>query len=87
VQLLAERVSEEQMAWPDAATRHGQALVGRPSRAAVKFIADHFGFDTESFDWPEFLARNPDTDRSMTDYRERWRETFYCMRRTRQTGR
>jgi hypothetical protein len=78
VQLLLDPVDDQQMAYPDSLTRNGQTLVGRPSRSAVRFIAKHFGYVTETFDWNTYLSENPDVKSSMVDYSEGWRDTFYC---------
>jgi hypothetical protein len=69
------------MAWEEPASRNGRTLVGRPSGAAVEFSADHFGFSTKTFGWPDFFARIQEADPSVTDHRDGWRDTFYCTRR------
>ncbi|MGY2137201.1 class I SAM-dependent methyltransferase [Pseudomonas reactans] len=78
VQLLLDKVNDEQMAFNDSLTRNGQTIVGRPSRNAVNFIARHFGYTTEIFNWAEYLSSIPEAGNAMTDYAEGWRETFYC---------
>lgn len=78
VQLLLDNVDDQQMACADSLTRDGQTLVGRPSRNAVKFIAKHFGYTTETFNWGEYTSLNPQVKSTMADYAEGWRDTFYC---------
>jgi len=80
IQLLRDEIDNQQMAWKDSMTRDGFTLVARPSRAAVTFIASHFGYATETFSWPEFFGTNPSAAASMVDYSEGWRDTFYCRR-------
>jgi len=83
IQLLKDPVQDESMAWPDALTRNGYTLVGRPTNAALRFILDHFGFSIEEFDWPSFLRGLPPTlvASTLSDYAEGWRGTFHCRRR------
>lgn len=78
VQLLLDPVDDQQMAYSDSLTRNGQTLVGRPSRSAVRFIAKHFGYVTNTFDWKAFISENPEVESAMVDYSEGWRDTFYC---------
>ncbi|MBN8947706.1 MAG: class I SAM-dependent methyltransferase [Rhodanobacter sp.] len=78
VQLLRDEVSNQQMAWEDSMTREGFTLVARPSRAAVTFMACHFGYAVETFSWSEFFENNPSAAASMVDYNEGWRDTFFC---------
>jgi hypothetical protein len=80
IQLLREPAEDEAMAVTTSSTRSGHTIVGRPSRAAVAFIADHFGFDCEELDWPPLVARYPATQ-AIEDYRTGWRTTFTCRRR------
>ena len=80
IQLLRDPVSEQQMAWEDPTTREGHTIVGRCSPAAIGFIARHFGFTTDSYDWPAFFASHPEAAVAMHDYREGWRQTFFCSR-------
>lgn len=80
IQLLLDPVDSQQMAFSDSLTRNGYTLVGRPSRSAVKFMADHFGFSTEVFSWPEFFSKHPENISSMADYSDGWRDTFFCKR-------
>lgn len=80
VQLLLDPVDSEQMAWRDSITRHGKTLVGRPSRAAVEFLANHFGFKVKRFDWPGYFLKHEEARSSMVDYDEGWRDTFYLQR-------
>lgn len=86
VHLLHDLVEEERMAWPDSLTRNGVTIVGRPSRAAVGFLASHFGFSCTEHDWPQQLRGKPDAMAAMNDYVEGWRTTFTC-RRTQATTR
>lgn len=81
IQLIRDPVDDQQMAWEDSMTRDGYTLVGRPSRAAVSFMANHFGFSCETYDWPAHFRSNPVTRSSMVDYDEGWRDTFYLARR------
>jgi hypothetical protein len=80
IQLLREAVSEEQMACQDAMTRNGFTLVGRPSRAAIQFLAEHFGYACETYNWPQHLTRQRDQFEALRDYAEGWRGTFYLSR-------
>ncbi|CAI9410723.1 hypothetical protein HIDPHFAB_04985 [Nocardioides sp. T2.26MG-1] len=80
IQLLREPADDEAMAVATSATRSGQTIVGRPSRAAVEFIADHFGFDCEEVDWRTLLERHWSAQ-AIEDYRAGWRTTFTCRRR------
>jgi len=59
-----------------------EAVVGYPSRAAVVFLFDYFGFDGEEFDWAPLLAEGPcgPTD-DVIDYRSGGRATFRMTRR------
>jgi protein-L-isoaspartate O-methyltransferase len=81
IQVLRDPVDDEQMAWSDSMTRNGYTIVGRPSRAAIAFLADHFGFSCEQFDWKTYLAHRGTPGPSMTDYAEGWRDTFFLSRR------
>jgi hypothetical protein len=80
VQMLLDQVDDQQMAWTDSLTRNGFTIVGRPSRQAVKFMAKHFGYETETFNWEEYFQSNPEARVSMVDYSEGWRDTFFCKR-------
>ncbi len=80
LQLLLDPVDEQQMAWRDSLTRNGKTLVGRPSRAAVQFMAAHFGYACELYDWAGHFTRRPEQVSSMIDYHEGWRDTFYLSR-------
>lgn len=77
IQLLREPIDDQQMACDDALTRNGFTLVGRPSRAAVRFLAEHFGYATSQYDWPEHFLAHPEHRETMHDYHKGWRETFY----------
>lgn len=77
IQMLSEPVDDQQMAWQDALTRNGRTLVGRPSRAAVEFMANHFGYTCRTYDWPNHFATKPEQVSSMADYDQGWRETFF----------
>jgi hypothetical protein len=81
IQLLADPVDDQQMAWTDSMTRNGKTIVGRPSRAAVAFLADHFGYDSATYDWPAHFAIYPEAAAVMADYREGWRDTFFLDRK------
>lgn len=81
IQLLPDPSNMEQMAWQDPTTRDGMTLVGRPSRAAVKLIARHFGYEGSPYDWTSYFQRNPAHAGSMPDYQAGWRETFSLHRR------
>ena len=81
IQLSSEPFANESMAWEDLWTRSGHTIVGHPSRAAVQFIAAHFGFETREFNWPAFFARNPECATDMADYAQVLRATFFCHRR------
>jgi len=80
VQLLFDPIDNEQMAWRDSMTRNGRTVVGRPSRAAIEFLAGHYGFECERFDWPRYFQHNEHARASMVDYDEAWRDTFYLTR-------
>lgn len=80
IQLLRDPVDSQQMAWQDSMTRNGHTLVGRPSRAAIRFMSEHFGFTVDTFNWPEHFLAYPQAASSMVDYAERWRETFFLHR-------
>jgi hypothetical protein len=80
VQLLRDPIDSEQMAWRDSMTRNGHTIVGRPSRAAIEFLAEHFGFGCSRFDWPGYFSDHLDARSSMVDYDEGWRDTFYLRR-------
>lgn len=77
IQILIDPVEDQRMAWTDSLTRNGRTIVGRPSRAAIAFLAGHFGYHVEMFDWPDYFAVHPEAVPSMADYADRWRETFY----------
>jgi len=77
IQLIREPVDNQQMACVDSLTRNGQTLVGRPSRAAIQFMADHFGYASSKYDWPAHFLAHPEHAEAMHDYHEGWRETFY----------
>jgi protein-L-isoaspartate O-methyltransferase len=80
VQLLRDPVGDQQMAWDDSLTRDGRTLVGRPSRAAVRYMAEHFGYVCETYDWRAQFAIKPERAEWMTDYYQGWRETFYLVK-------
>lgn len=82
VQVFRDPVDREEMAISDELTRDGHTLVARPSRAAMAFWAEHFGFSVSNFDWQEHFSRWPERQASMQDYDERWRETFILSRKT-----
>lgn len=77
IQLLREQIDDQQMACDDALTRNGHTLVGRPSRAAVQYLAQHFGYDWSQYDWQDHFLAHPERGDAMNDYRTGWRETFY----------
>jgi predicted nicotinamide N-methyase len=66
-----------------AADRPGapEAVVGYPSRPAVLFLFDYFGFDGEEFDWGPLLAEPPAARDDVGDYRGGARATFRMTRR------
>jgi len=80
IQLLRDPVDNQQMASIDSMTRNGHTLVGRPSRAAVEFMAHHYGYSCEMHDWHSHLAQHPERASSMVDYDEGWRDTFYLVK-------
>lgn len=80
LQLIRDEVGDQQMAYPDSATRNGYTLVMRPSRPAIHGLATHFGFRASEFDWPAYFTEHPEHAESMTDYRDGWRSTFYLER-------
>jgi len=77
IQLLRDRVNDQQMACHDSLTRDGFTIVGRPSRAAIKYLSNHFGFSYSKFDWHSYFVANPERKNFMPDYYTGWRETFY----------
>ncbi|KRB83407.1 bifunctional 2-polyprenyl-6-hydroxyphenol methylase/3-demethylubiquinol 3-O-methyltransferase UbiG [Duganella sp. Root198D2] len=77
IQLIREPVDDQQMACDDSLTRNGHTLVGRPSRAAIQFMAEHFGYASSQYDWTAHFLAHPEHADSMHDYHEGWRETFY----------
>lgn len=76
IQMLIDPVDNQQMACADAMTRGNRTIVGRPSRAAMRFMAEHFGYRIDEYDWPRHFEDNPAHAAAMVDYHERWRETF-----------
>lgn len=80
VHLLQESVDSQQMAWRDSLTRNGVTLVGRPSREVVKFMANHFGFTADTFDWRKLLHDTNVPISTVADYDQGWRATFFCQR-------
>ncbi|SDM81126.1 Methyltransferase domain-containing protein [Janthinobacterium sp. OK676] len=81
IQLLREPVDDQQMACSDSLTRNGHTLVGRPSRAAVEYLANHFGYTSQNYDWAAYFADHPEHSATMNDYHKGWRETFYLSRK------
>lgn len=77
VQLIRDPVENQQMACGDSMTRGGYTLVGRPSRAAVEFMSNHFGYSCNLYDWHLHFTNHPEAASSMVDYYEGWRDTFY----------
>ena len=77
IQLLHDLVSDEQMACTDSLTRDGKTLVGRPSRAAVKFLSSHFGYSCTNFDWKSYFVENSESILPMNDYYKGWRDSFF----------
>ncbi len=80
IQLIRDEVAEQQMAFADSLTRNGYTLAARPSRAAIHYLAAHFGFSVSEFDWPSYFHEHPTHAASMVDYNEGWRSTFYLER-------
>ncbi len=82
IQLFKEPVEHESMAFADSLTRHGHTLVGRPSREALSFILQHFGYVVKEYDWPDLLSKMSSgvIAGSLSDYAEGWRSTFHCTR-------
>jgi predicted nicotinamide N-methyase len=66
-----------------AADRAGapEAIVGYPSRPAVMFLFDYFGFDGREFDWAPLLSDVPEGHDDVIDYRGGARATFRMTRR------
>lgn len=84
LELRRERIdSHANQAFADR--RHAaDAIVGYPSRKAVVFLFDYFGFDSEEFDWTPLLADEPTDSRDdVGDYRGGSRATFRMTRRSR----
>lgn len=71
IQLLRDPVDNQQMACKDSMTRSGYTLVGRPSKLAVEFIANHFCYKCELYDWRSHFGRNPEAAAAVVDYYER----------------
>jgi Methyltransferase domain len=78
--LLREAVDDQRMGWHDRLTRDGHTLVARPSRAAIRFMGEHFGYAMTEYNWPSHFARHPGDAETMVDYAEGWRGT-YSLRR------
>lgn len=81
IHLLLDENRNESMAYSEETARSGHTIVGRPSRAAVMMISDHFSYDCEMFDWKQYFAEHPGRERYLKDYEEGWRDTFYLSRR------
>lgn len=82
VELRREAVeSHAAQAVPDRA-HAPDAIVGYPSRAAVLFLFDYFGFDSEEYDWAPLLTDGPaGAQDDVLDYRSGGRATFRMTRR------
>lgn len=80
LQLLRDNVAEQQMAIADSAMRGGYTLVARPSRAAIRLLAEHFGFRCKEYDWQEYFSEHPEARDAMADYSEGWRTTYFLYR-------
>lgn len=83
LQLLREAVEDQRMGWHDRLTRNGHTLVARPSRAAIRFMGEHFGYAMKEYDWPAHFQRRPGDAAAMVDYAEGWRGTYTLRRRDR----
>jgi len=81
IQLLRDPVDNPQMACQDSLTRDGFTLVGRPSKAAVQYMSNHFGYSCDGYDWCSHFLKNPEQVSSMPDYDQGWRKTFYLSKR------
>jgi hypothetical protein len=57
------------------------AIVAHPSRGAVEFVFDAFGFDTEEFDWPGLIAAQEQEPKHVWHYGHGSRATFRMTRR------
>jgi hypothetical protein len=77
IQLLRDPVGDQAMAFHDSITRNGYTLVGRPSRAAVRFLSNHFGYSCSEYDWRSHVLRNSEQASELRDYSQGWRDTFY----------
>jgi len=77
IQLIKDKVEDQQMAVKDSLTRNGYTLAGRPSRAAMMFMSNHFGYTCTHHDWKSYFTAKPERASAMVDYSEGWRETFY----------
>lgn len=77
IQLFRDKVTDQQMACHDSLTRNNHTIVGRPSRASVKYLSDHFGYSCAQYDWPSHFKKYPEQTSSMPDYFQGWRDTFY----------
>lgn len=77
MQILREPVADKRMAYHDSLTRGGNTLIGRPSRATVEYLANHFGYSCTRYDWQEHFVRYPEHATTMNDYSQGWRDTFY----------
>jgi len=81
IHLMLDPVDNPAMACSDSLARNGSTLVGIPSRAAIRFMAKHFGYTVEEFDWPAYFEKAPVARvKDMLDYDGRQRETFYLAR-------
>lgn len=57
-----------------------RAIVGHPSRGALRFIFDAFGYDTEEFDWASLIS-GQDEAVDVWHYKQGRRATFRMTRR------
>jgi len=80
IQMSIDQVALQSDAVEDSLARNRATLVGRPSVAAMEFIAGHFGFSVRRYDWAALLAAHADAVDALIDYSRGWRETFNCYR-------
>lgn len=71
---------------PGEAGRRGEggrpgAIVAHPSRGALRFVFDAFGYETEEFDWPGLIEAQERQYADVWHYRRGSRSTFRMTRR------
>ncbi|MFC6865597.1 methyltransferase domain-containing protein [Haloechinothrix salitolerans] len=76
VRLVRDKTAKQQNAAADAFSHNGQALVGKPSAPAVRFMQETYDFEVEDiYDWHNLLAARPGVE-GLADYRKDQRVTM-----------